>query len=242
VSATNYEALAEEYARHRRVHPGVLRELIEFAKLNAESRVLEVGCGTGNYLLAIKEQAGCTAIGVDPSEAMLAHAKERSSDAAWLIGRAEALPVPNQSLDLIFSVDVIHHVGDRAAFFAEADRALKPGGLICTATDSHEDILRRRPLSSHFPETIEVELTRYPAAAVLRLEMTGAGLEVLPDGHVELEYPLTQIAGYRDRAYSSLHLIDQAAFERGIARLEAELAAGPIPTLSLYTLLWGRRT
>ena len=53
------------------------------------------------------------------------------------------------------------------------------------------------------------------------------------------EYDLVDIAGYRNRAYSSLHLIDEAAHQHGVERLEADLAGGPIRAISLYTLLWG---
>lgn len=237
----DYNRIAGEYGRHRKIHPGVLQQLIERGGVTKTSRILEVGCGTGNYVTAIQEATGCVATGVDPSEAMLAQARERGAEVVWLGGRAEELPVADASVDLLFNVDVIHHVADRPAFFREALRVLAPGGRICTATDSEEDIARRRPLSSHFPETIAYELARYPKIGTLREEMAAAGFEAIETGHVELEYPLTDVQPYRDRAYSSLHLIPAEAVERGVARLEAELASGPVPALSLYTLLWGAK-
>ena len=42
-----------------------------------------------------------------------------------------------------------------------------------------------------------------------------------------------------NHAFSSLLLIDEDAFARGMARLEADLARGPIPCVSPYTLIWG---
>jgi ubiquinone/menaquinone biosynthesis C-methylase UbiE len=240
-SRVDYERLAADYARHRTIHPGVLRALIERGEVSSSSRVLEVGCGTGNYLIALREATGCAATGIDPSEAMLATAKSRSDAIAWAIGPGEAIPLPDGSVDLLYNVDVIHHVGDRSAFFREAMRVLTQGGRICTATDSAEDIARRRPLSSHFPETVAVELARYPAIASLRAEMSAAGLVELEPGHVELRYALDDIARYRNRAYSSLHLISDDAHRAGIARLDAELAEGTVDALSLYTLVWGER-
>jgi hypothetical protein len=71
--------------------------------------------------------------------------------------------------------------------------------------------------------------------------MRAAGLVELEPGHVELRYALDDIAGYRDRAYSSLHLISDDAHRAGIARLDAELAEGPVDALSLYALVWGER-
>src|SRR5215218_2414435 len=131
----DYDHLAEAYARHRGIHPGVLHQLIERGDVTAQTRVLEVGCGTGNYLIAIQQQTGCAAIGVDPSSAMLATAASRAPSISWLHGRAEALPVDGDSVDHLFSVDVIHHVGGRSAFFDEASRVLAPGGTICIVTD-----------------------------------------------------------------------------------------------------------
>lgn len=237
----DYEDLAGAYARHRRVHPGVLRALIDGAGIARESRVVEVGCGTGNYLRAIVETTGCRGTGIDPAEAMLTRARRQNRRVAWVRGRAEVLPLADGSADLLFSVDVIHHVADRAAAFAEAMRVLAPGGTLCTATDSEEDIRRRRPLSSHFPETIAVELARYPAVATLHGELTAAGFADIRVEQVELAYLLTDPTPYRERTFSSLHLIPDETFARGLARLESEMAAGPIAALSLYTLVWARR-
>jgi SAM-dependent methyltransferase len=219
----------------------VLRELLERPAVNRETRVVEVGCGTGNYLTAIQAATGWVATGIVPAEAMLDQARARRVAVAWLQGRAEALPAADGSADLVFSVDVIHHVGDRDAFFREAMRVLAPGGLVCTATDSEEDIRRRVPLSTHFLETVDFELARYPAIDTLSAEMAAAGFTDIETTHVELAYDLTDAQPYRDRAFSSLHLIPPDALANGLARLERDLAAGPIAALSLYTLLWGRR-
>ena len=116
---------------------------------------------------------------------------------------------------------------------------LRPGGRIATVTDSRDDILSRRLLSSHFPEKIPVELRRYPGIPQLQEEMARAGFRNLRLAQVSYDYLLTDIAAYRDKAFSSLHLIDEAAFARGFARLESDLASGPIPCVSLYTVLWG---
>ena len=140
----------------------------------------------------------------------------------------------------VASVDVIDYVGDRPAFFCDARRVLRPGGRLFTVTDSEEDIARRRPLSSHFPETVAVELARYPRMATLRSELEGAGFDV-SEQQVELAYRLTDVEPYRVRAFSALGVIPEDSFRRGLERLEAELAAGAVPALSLYTLLWAHR-
>lgn len=237
----DYNTMALEYAAHRKVHPGVLANLIEMGRISDASVVLEVGVGSGNYATAVRAMTGCTVLGLDPSREMLAKAAAQDGDLVLLEGRAESLPYPDASVDVIYSVDVIHHVEDRPAFFREALRVLRPGGKVCTVTDSPDDIRRRVPLSSHFPETVEVELRRYPSIAKLTIELLGAGFGQIVEDQVELTYPLTRADGYAARAYSSLHLISDEAWSAGVDRMRNELAAGPISALSLYTLLWGRR-
>lgn len=56
VMQTDYSVLADSYAVHRRAHPGVLGRLA--AELSPSSRVLELGCGTDNYLAAIRQSVG----------------------------------------------------------------------------------------------------------------------------------------------------------------------------------------
>jgi ubiquinone/menaquinone biosynthesis C-methylase UbiE len=237
----NYDQTAGEYATHRRIHGGVLRELCARGEPGSRSWVLEVGCGTGNYAAALVAHTGCTALGLDPSAGMLAQACAHPERAGWLLGRAERLPFADHPFDLVFSVDVIHHVVDRAGFFHEVARLLRPGGRVCTVTDSAEIIRQREILSGYFPETVEVELARYPAIAQIEAWLAGAGLVKRHVVTVEEPYKITSAQPFRERAYSSLHLIPEAAWRAGVARLERDLARGPVRGVSRYACIWGRK-
>ncbi len=236
-----YDALAQEYALHRRIHPGVLPALLKGSRITSRSRILEVGCGTGNYILAIQAAAGCTCQGIDPSGEMLDVARSRSASICFTTGRAENLDFDPEVFDLVFSVDVIHHICDRKVYFQQAQRVMKPGGRICTVTDSEQIIRNRRPLSNYFPETVPMELKRYPSIADIHEMMSEAGLVNISQENVEYQYATNDIQAYRDKAYSSLHLLPREAFERGMQRLEADLTAGPIQVASRYVLIWGTR-
>ncbi|MBS0261102.1 MAG: methyltransferase domain-containing protein [Planctomycetes bacterium] len=237
----DYDKIAVEYRRHRRIHPGVLREILTMGTVTSSSNVCEVGCGTGNYITAVQSATGCCGLGVDPSDEMLSRARAQSENVEWRKGAGEDLPIERGVIDLVFSVDVIHHVSDRDAFFSQAFQALKLAGKVCTVTDS-DWIIRHRLMSLYFPETVPLELQRYPSIGKLRTLMREAGFVEISDNLVEHEMPLTDIQAYREKAFSALHLISDADFQRGIAKMEHDLKSGPIPFVSRYVLLWGTKS
>jgi len=237
----DYNELAENYAKHRQVQPEVLRNLLTEGKVNSNFKVLEAGCGTGNYIKAVEAATGCSCWGIEPSIEMLAVAVKQAPNVHFKQGSAESLGHPADYFDLVFSVDVIHHVGNIPAYFQEAWNTLKPGGQICTVTDSEDIIRQRQPLSVYFPETVEKELQRYPRISDLKIRMVKAGFHSLHETAVEFSYSLHDIQIYRDKAFSCLHLISAEAFERGCRRMEQDLQKGPVACVSRYVLLWGEK-
>lgn len=235
----DYDRIAAEYARNRQVHPGVLASLLSTGGVGSDSRVLEVGCGTGNYVVALAASTGSSCWAIDPSEQMLSRAEGRSDRITFQVGAAERLGFPSGSFNLVFSVDVIHHVTNRSAYFHEAHRVLRRKGKVCTVTDSEWILQHRRPLAAYFPETVEVELARYPRMTELRDLMERSGFGEIGETTVELAYQLEDIRAYREKAFSALHLISGEAFRQGITRMENDLKNGPIPCVSYYVLLWG---
>jgi SAM-dependent methyltransferase len=93
-------------------------------------RLLDLGCGTGN-LLAVLEQFG-EAVGMDPSDALLAVAR-----AAGLDARKGSLPddlvVAPGWADVVLLLDVIEHLDDDGAGLRAARRALRDDGLLVIA-------------------------------------------------------------------------------------------------------------
>jgi len=237
----DYDRIASEYSQHRKVHPGVLAELIRVSAISSNSKVLDVGCGTGNYSVALKTLVGCMVWAVDPSEEMLSKAKERSAEINFISGKAEKLDFSQSFFDMVFSVDVIHHLSSQLDFFREAYRVLNSHGRICTVTDSEWIIRHREPLSVYFPETVEIELKRYPRIEQLKRIMIQVGFGEVKETMVEFAYELRSAQAYRDKAFSSLHLISKEAFEVGIERMERDLQSGPIRCTSRYSLLWGNK-
>ncbi|CAM5785527.1 class I SAM-dependent methyltransferase [Cellulomonas persica] len=113
------------------------RRLLGEASLQPGDRVLEIGCGTGNLLLLAQRLVpGVDTTGLDPDAAALARAarkaRRRGVDVRLDHGFADALPYPDQSVDVVLSSLMLHHLPDEAKIpaFREARRVLRPGGRL----------------------------------------------------------------------------------------------------------------
>jgi SAM-dependent methyltransferase len=234
---------AKDYAACRGVDSAVLASLVDEGGVQKGSQVIEAGCGTCSYLRALREITGCSAAGFDPSEGMLHEARGLGSGISIKEGRAEEIArlYLHGATDLVFSVDVIHHVGDIPAYFCGARSVLRTGGRICTVTDSETIIRHRRPLTEYWPETVPHEMRRYPSVERLHDCMEDAGFSDLVALTVFHEFRLCSAERYERKAFSCLCLISAEQFERGLARLKSDLARGPILANTSYVLLWGTK-
>lgn len=96
--------------------------------------VLDVGCGSGRYLLHALRRAAARLTGVDPSPEMLRRAadelSQRGARAELLPGEIAALPVPDASADFAICALTLGHVEALRPALAELHRAIRPGGYI----------------------------------------------------------------------------------------------------------------
>jgi arsenite methyltransferase len=105
------------------------------AQLNPGETVLDLGSGGGIDVLLSARRVGPTgkAYGLDMTDDMLALARENQRKASienveFLKGELEAIPLPDNSVDVIISNCVINLSADKDRVLREAFRVLKPGG------------------------------------------------------------------------------------------------------------------
>jgi malonyl-CoA O-methyltransferase len=93
-------------------------------------RVLDVGCGSGRYLLHAR-QRGATLLGIDQSGQMLARA--RAVDLPVTQGSVTSVPVVDGWADMVVCALTLGHVADLHGALGELARVLKPSGtLLCS--------------------------------------------------------------------------------------------------------------
>ena len=130
-----YGRLAHRYDRRWRAYTErILLELLEALTLSGTERVLDVGCGTGEFeRLVIERFPQLTLVGVDVTPAMVELARQKlagSPHVTFQVAQAESLPFRGESFDVVVSANTLHHVRTPGQFAQECVRVLRPGGQI----------------------------------------------------------------------------------------------------------------
>src|SRR5216117_2209931 len=128
------------------------------AELRAGEVVLDLGSGGGIDVLLSARRVGPTgkAYGLDMTDEMLALARENQKRAEvdnveFLRGEIEAIPLPDDSVDVIISNCVINLSADKDRVFAEAFRVLKPGGRFAVS-----DVVVRGAVPAEIRRNVEL--------------------------------------------------------------------------------------
>jgi ubiquinone/menaquinone biosynthesis C-methylase UbiE len=124
-----YERSIGQFFFFNLVHNAVLHLADWNGARPAPALILDVGCGTGRLLRkAAARWPAARFVGVDPAEGMIENARRLSGFATFHVGKAEALPIPDSSVDLAFSTVSFHHWADQGKGLREMARVLRPGG------------------------------------------------------------------------------------------------------------------
>jgi SAM-dependent methyltransferase len=166
----DYGNQARSYDSTRSASPSVLGPLREALGGAPGRRLLDVGGGTGNYALALRDE-GWDVVVSDRSPEMLARAAAKGLEA--VAADSQALPFADASFDALICVSMLHHVDDRPRALAEQRRVLRPGGRGALMLYTREDI-EHAWYHDYFPSTRAWMDASHPRLADLMDLLPGA--------------------------------------------------------------------
>lgn len=140
----SFESVAADYERHRPEYPEeALRWAVGQLGLESGARVLDIGAGTGKLTRGLVA-LGLDVVAVEPGVPMLGQLRAAVPAVAALEGRAESIPLPEESVDAAFAGQAYHWF-DRERAVPELHRVVSAGGglaLLWNWWDEHDPLQR----------------------------------------------------------------------------------------------------
>jgi ubiquinone/menaquinone biosynthesis C-methylase UbiE len=142
--------------------------------------ILDLGCGTGRFTEALAIHFDAEVIGIDPSRKMLEQARSKKHDGRirYASGRAESIPLPDKSVDLIFMSMIFHHFNDPMLAARECRRTLRDGGTAFLRAGIREQI-SSYPYVDFFPESRPILEEYLPTATFVCEAFEAAGFRTI---------------------------------------------------------------
>ncbi len=214
----------------------------------ASMRVLDAGCGTGSYTVALRPHVGAIdAVDLNPSMLAVARAKlgpAPGCPVALHEAGIEALPFEDARFDAVMVNQVLHHLPDsprdgrsglRRAL-GEVARVLRPGGAAIVNICSHEQLWSGWWYAALVPDAVEAMRERHPDSFVLTRLLAEAGLD--PRGRFVTSDALMRGDAYFDgrgpldpawrRGDSLWSVVGEAELARALETVRALDAAGTL--------------
>ncbi len=237
---TKYNRIGMDYNRTRQADAYLVERFLHHLDPVPSGNYLDLGCGTGNYTLALHRE-GYEFMGVDPSELMLQAARKRVGSIRWAIGVAENIPAEDNAFDGVIACLTLHHWHDLAKGFREVDRVLRPGGnfVIFTTTPGQT---AGYWLNHYFPEMMSASIRQLPSLERINESLANTGLKVVDQEKYFVQNDLADkflYAGKHDPAFyldsrnrqgisSFSALSDPEEVRMGLAALKSAITSGEI--------------
>lgn len=143
-------------------------------------RIVDAGCGEG-YGAEVLRRAGAEVVAIDYDEVSIAHVRLKYPQLDAVRANLVALPLPDRSMDMVVSLQVIEHLWDLPGFLAECYRVLRPGGVLVVSTPNRPVFspgLKRgeRPVNPYHVEEFDAEQLRHLLSAARLQEVEVLGL------------------------------------------------------------------
>lgn len=229
-AAAGFTRGADEYDRGRPDYP---QALIDRLGLHAGSRVIDLGAGTGK-MTRFLVRTGAAVSAVEPLPAMAEKIRENAPEADLYQGTAEAIPLPDASVDLVVVAQAFHWFDGKAAL-REIARVLRPRGQLALVWNIRDESIPWIRELTALLAPYEGETPRYHTMKWREAFSTPLQHEIFP--YVQR----TTHAGLRDRmtSISFISALPEAERANFLRKLDQLMATQPEPLeLSYRTHLY----
>jgi ubiquinone/menaquinone biosynthesis C-methylase UbiE len=232
MKSTDYSRIAEVYdqapLRHRIEADDHLRDRL--AAHAGPFAVLDLACGTGNYLRVQRASfpdARISWSGIDASSSMLDMARPKLPGVDLRVARAESIPFEDATIDYLSVNFAFHHFEDKPRALDEMLRVLKPRGALRMSNVAPD----RMPdwwVFRFFPESRWEDEKRFWSCELILHELERRGLRVEIDVQTKIvRRPAAELVKEAEkRDMSSVAVASERCFAVGMAELERLAAAG----------------
>lgn len=222
-----FNTRAQVYVAGRPSYPVALIEWLR-QRFPAGAEVADIGAGTG--ILSVQlAQAGFAVTAVEPSAPMRA---EIPTDITALDGTAEAIPLPNSSVDLVTVAQAFHWFNQPAAM-AEFARVLRPGGKVALIWNQRDDSTEigaeyKRLIDQHRVERVPHVGARATSNGLLDDEVT-----------LRFDNPQTlTLTGLLSRVHSTSYMAQNEAVDAAFTDLFNRFSMDGVLILPQYTEMY----
>ncbi len=190
--------------------------------------ILDLGCGTGRFSEGLAARFDAEVVGIDPSKKMLEQARAKRSHprVRYEHGSAETIPLPDNSVDLIFISMVFHHFDRPPLAARECGRVLRQRGTVFLRAGTRERI-SSYPYVDFFPASRPILEECLPTGSLMREVFEAAGFRTLAVDLITQEIA-PDYEAYAEKlsagADSVLARLSQSDFEAGITTMRAHAA------------------
>ena len=212
------------------------RVALDLAGRVGKGRILDVGCADGEVSLELARLGGSVVVGVDISEAAVATCRSRGLEAYRSNLDQEALPLADDSFDLVYMAEVIEHLARPDQAIVELRRVLVPGGHLLITT----------PNLACLPNRLLLLAGLQPLYTEVSEELVlGRGFRILgqrgrPVGHLRL-FTRRALVEFLDLHGFDVVAARGAAFHSGGVLGGLEGLLGRLPGLAMQMVVLARR-
>ena len=221
VAARGFQAGAAAYEAARPGYPdAAIQLLVDELGVGTGSRVCDLAAGTGKLTRRLVE-LGATVTAVEPVEAMRSQLDAAVRGATSVDGTAEAIPLPDGSIDVVTVAQAFHWF-DAPVALAEIARVLRPGGSLVILWNERDETTPWVAEMSRLIRWHERTVSRYQHVEWAGVVAGSSLFTALEESAVSWEQPMTRDV-LADRVRSISYIAAMPTSDR--ERLAAEVTA-----------------